>query len=307
MIHAVDKRVLVVLLGTTEAEADAYQVLQKEAAAAAAVKAGVLLEILLAPGFDHLRVIRRRLGDTSAPPVDAVIVEPASFTSLGLLLRELKGRTGLVLLNIWAPEVDAHAKGWGKGIPFGTVSTDHKRAGQVQGRQIVTLLPSGGHVLCVTGPQRSSAAVERLEGMKLALPPEVILYETEAGGWTEGDGIIAFDNWYGLYKTRSFTVDVIAAQSDELAMGARSACRALAHAAHRQMLVKAALLGIDACPAYGRKLIDSGELTASVTTPATTGEAIASLRRFWDSGQILRLKALVEPGPYPASIVAPPS
>ena len=160
-------------------------------------------------------------------------------------------------------------------------------------------------MLCVTGPQRSSAAVDRLAGMKSSLRKDVELLETEAGRWMEGDGIVAFDTWYALYKTRRFNVDVIAAQSDELAVGARSACRALANAAHREMLLKASLLGVDACPTFGRRLVDSGELTASVVMPATTGEAIWGLKRFWESGQPLPRQTLVEPLPYPPSSVAP--
>jgi len=298
------KTVLVVLVGT-DADTDAYQLLQRETAAAEAARAGVAAEILMAPGFDHLRVIRKRLGDADAPPLDAVVVEPASVTSMSLLLKELKGRTGLVLLNAWAGEIEEYAAAWGGGLAFGTVSTDQARVGQVQGRQIGALLPRGGHVLCVTGPQRSSAAVDRLAGLKSSLRGDVELLETEAGRWMEGDGIVAFDTWYAVYKTRRFTVDVIAAQSDELAVGARSACRALANAAHREMLLKASLLGVDACPTFGRKLVDSGELTASVVMPATTGEAIWSLRRFWESGQPLPRKNLVEPLPYPPSSVAP--
>jgi ABC-type sugar transport system substrate-binding protein len=234
-----------------------------------------------------------------------VILEPVSMTATGLILNELKGRTGLVLLNAWAPEVEEYARDWGKGLPFGTVSTDHRRIGQVQGRQIAALLPKGGQVLCVTGPRRSSAAVERLEGTRATLPPAITLSETEAGRWMEGDGIVAFDTWYATQKTRSFTVDVIAAHSDELAVGVRSACRAITNAGHREMLLKAPLLGVDACPAFGRKLVDSGELTASVLTPATTGDALWSLRRFWESGQPLPLKAFAEPKPYPDSSVTP--
>jgi len=293
------RTILVALVGAKEGETDAYQALQEETAVAEAAKAGVAAEIVLAPGFDHLRVIRKRLGDPSAPPVDAVIVEPASVTSMGLLLKELKGRTGLVLLNAWSPEVEEYARSWGSGLPFGAVSIDHTAIGQIQGGQVAALLPRGGHVLCVTGPLRSSAAAERLEGMKAMLPSEIALYETQAGGWMESDGILAFDNWYALYKTRNFSVDVIAAQSDELAMGARSACRSVTHLAHRAMLAKARLLGVDACPAFGRKLVDSGQLTASVLTPATTGEAIRRLRRFWESGQPLPVRVLAKAEPYP--------
>jgi ABC-type sugar transport system substrate-binding protein len=297
----VERTILVVLVGTEGAgQADAYQVLQQEAAREEARRAGIAAEILLAPGFDHLRVVRKRLADPAAPPVDAIVVEPSSVSSMSLLLRELKGRTGLVFLNAWSEEVDTYARDWGKGLPFGTVSLDHAAIGRIQAAQIAALLPQGGSVLCVTGPLRSPAAADRLRGMKSSLPAGVALMEAEAGKWMEADGIIAFESWYALYKTRSFTVDLIAAHADELAMGARHACQAVANTTHRKMLLQAPLLGVDACPAYGRKLVDSGQLEASVLTPATAADAVRGLQRFWQSGQALPLQALTPPSPYPA-------
>lgn len=294
------KRILVLLVGSADTkEEDAYQVLQEESAISEAESAGITAEIVFAPGFDQLRVIRKRMSDTASPPLDAVIVEPGSVTSTGLILKELKGRAGLVLLNAWSPEVDEYAKVWGAGLPFGTVSTDHVQLGAIQGRQANAMLAEGGQLLAVTGPQRSSAAVERLEGLRTALRPDVVFYEALSGGWTEQDGTGAFDSWYGLYKTRTFRVDVIAAQSDELAVGARAAAEAVANPLHRETFRKAKVLGVDACPAYGRRLVDSGRLTASVTTPANTGEAIRALRKSWESGRPLALKAYTKPTPYP--------
>ena len=153
-----------------------------------------------------------------------MIVEPSSIASAGLLLKQLQGVTGLVLLNAWTPEVEAYAREWGARLPFGTVSTDHLGIGRIQGGQARALLPEGGHVLCITGPPGSSAAVQRLEGLKTALG-EQPLYEAAAGYWTESDGGAAFDRWYGIYRKRAFRVDVVAAQSDELAMGVRRALR----------------------------------------------------------------------------------
>ncbi len=297
-----DKTILVVLIGSKETgQIDHYQQLQEETARTEAGRLGVAAEITFAPGFDHLRVIRKRLAEDGHSRIDAVIVEPTSVASTDLLLKELKGRTGLVLLNAWSAEVEAAAREWGPGFPFGTVSTDHTRIGQIQGRQVAALLPGGGQVLCVTGPQRSSAAVERLQGMKAMLRPEITVLETEAGQWTQSAAIVAFDNWYALYKARSFTVDVVAAQSDDLAMGARAAASAKTNAAHREMLMRARFLGVDACPGFGRKLVDTGELAASVATPASVGDAIRSLHAHWQSGQALPLRLLTVPQPYPAS------
>jgi ABC-type sugar transport system substrate-binding protein len=299
------KTLLVVLIGRKETgQVDHFQLLQEEEAKVEAEKAGMAAEIVFAPGFDHLRVIRKRLADPSAPSLDAVIVEPASVASTGLILKELKGKAGLVLMNAWTPEVEGYASEWGSAFPFGTVSTDHSRIGRIQGQQVAALLPRGGQVLCVTGPQRSSAALERLQGLKSALRDDIVVYDTEAGQWTQSDAIVAFDSWYSLFKTRSIAIDVIAAQSDELAIGVRTACRAVANGPHREMLLKARLLGVDGCPDFGRQLVDSGELFATVVAPANTGEAIRLLRQFWESGKPLPLRAVTEPKPYPAQSAA---
>jgi ABC-type sugar transport system substrate-binding protein len=298
------KTILVVLVGTEGAgEADAYQVLQQDAAREEARRAGFEAEVVLAPGFDHLRVVRRRLSDAAAAPVDAVVIEPSNVSTMGLLIKELKGRTGLVFVNAWSAEVETHAPAWGAGLPFGTVTLDHAAIGRIQSEQVRALLPQGGHVLCVTGPLRSTAAADRLAGFKQALPASVTAYECEAGKWMDTDGILAFESWYALYKTRSFTVDVIAAHSDELAVGVGRAIGAIANPAHREMLSRAALLGVDACPAYGRKLVDAGQLRASVFTPATMSDAIRALQAFWQSSRPLPLKTLSQPSPYPPNSV----
>jgi ABC-type sugar transport system substrate-binding protein len=294
------KTILLVLTGDPNGEVDHYQLLQEQEARSEAAAADLRLEMVFATGFDHLRVILKRLGEAGSPPVDAVVVEPSSTATAGLLLKQLQGATGLVLLNVWTPEVEDFGRAWGAGLPFGTVSTDHFSIGRIQGGQVRSLLPAGGRVLCVTGPPGSSGAVRRLAGLKEALGEQVPIFEAAAGYWTESDGGAAFHRWYGMHQKRAFQVDVIAAQSDELAMGVRRACEAVADPGHREMLVRAPFLGIDGCPDYGRKLVDEGALAGSVITPATAGEAIRHLRAFWENGRPLALQTVTQSQPYPA-------
>ena len=181
-----------------------------------------------APGFDQLRVMKRRLVDPAAPPLDAVVTEPASTSTMDLMLRELKGKTGLVILSAWGPSIEESAASWGAGLPLGNVSTDHTAVGEIQGRQIQALLPEGGRLLCIAGPARASAAQQRLEGLKSRLTDQVELQEISAGAWTESDGIVAFNDWYRVAKARDPIVQVVAGGNDELALGARRACEALA-------------------------------------------------------------------------------
>jgi len=298
------RTILLVLPGSTApGSVDYYQVLQEETAVAEAAALGFSLEVAHAPGFDHLRLVRKRLGDAGAARVDAVVVEPGSLSSTELLLKELKGRAGLVLLNAWSPAVEEHAASWGAGLPIGTLSTDHAEIGRIQALQVSAVAPDAGSVLCVTGTLRSSAAQQRLASLKAALKPGLTLHDTEAGEWTEEGGARAFESWYGLFRSRRFELHAIAAQSDELAVGARRAALALATPAHRDMLAAAKLLGVDGCPGYGKRLVDDGTLSASVVAPANTGDALKRLQRFWQTGQPLPLRAFTRPVPYPPSSV----
>jgi ribose transport system substrate-binding protein len=259
------------------------------------------VEVAFAPGFDQLRVLKKRLADPSLPPPDAVVTEPANNATLDLTLRELKGRTGLVVVSAWGPALEQAAAMWGAGLPFGSVGTDHAQVGAIQGRQVKAMLPAGGRVLCVAGPLRSSAAQERLEGLKAQLDPGIEVQEISAGQWTESDGIVAFNDWYRVARARDPVVHVVAAGNDELALGARRACEALADMAHRDALLKARFLGVDACPSFGQKLIAERKLTASVLTPANTGLALAHLDRFWKQGAPVPLRSFTEARPWPPS------
>jgi ABC-type sugar transport system substrate-binding protein len=295
------KTLFVLLIGTKErGETNDYQLLQEEAAVGAAKRAQMQVEIAFAPGFDHLRVLRKRLSDGGARArVDAVVTEPPSLTTMDLVLKELQGKAGLVLMNSWGPGVEQHSRSWGAEHPFGTVSTDHVKIGEIQGRQVAKLLPGGGNALCITGPLRSSPAQERLAGARAVLPSNVVLSDTEAGQWTEPDGIAAFHAWYRTFRARKETIQVVAAHNDELAMGARSAAKALPEAAHREMFLAARYLGVDACPGFGKRLVDEGDLSASIMTPATTGMAIELLTAFWQEGRPLPLRSFTTASPYP--------
>jgi ABC-type sugar transport system substrate-binding protein len=203
------------------------------------------------------------------------------------------------VLSAWGPSIERAIPGWGAALPIGGVGTDHTKVGEIQGRQVKGLLPGGGRVLYVAGPLRSSAALQRLEGLKGQLGPGIELEETSAGQWIESEGIVAFNDWYRVAKARDPLVQVIAAGNDELALGARAACAALAQPEHREALAKARFLGVDACPTFGQRLIASGKLTASVLTPANTGLALAHLHRFYSQAVPIPARSFTEARPFP--------
>jgi len=294
------KRAFVLLIGNKErGEVNHFQLLQEEAALAEGRRLGIDVEVAFAPGFDQLRVMKRRLVDATAPPLDAVVTEPASTSTMDLMLRELKGKTGLVILSAWGPAIEQNAASWGAGLPLGNVSTDHTAVGEIQGRQVQALLRQGGRLLCIAGPARSSAAQQRLEGLKSQLTEKIEAQEISAGAWTESDGIVAFNDWYRVAKARDPIVQVVAGGNDELALGAKRACEALADTGHRDALLGAKFLGVDGCPTFGQKLVEDGTLAASIVTPANTGLALDQLSRFWKQSTPMPLRSYTKATPLP--------
>lgn len=297
------KTVFVLLLGNKDGQpADLYQELQQKEALEQADQAGLTVEVACAPGFDQYRVLRKRLGDTSSV-VDAVLTEPASASTMGLILKGLKGRTGLVLLNAWDSLVESYIDGWSEDLPIGAVSTPHATIGEIQGRQVSAVVPPEGSVLVVTGPPRSSAARERLQGLRSTIRPDIKVADTEAGQWTEADGILAFNAWYGVFKSRHEEIHAIAGQSDDVAVGAREASLAVANAEHAAMFAKARLFGVGGCPGFGKDRVDDGTLDATIILPPNTGMAITLLKRFWTDGRAFPRRSFTEVVPYPPTSV----
>ena len=294
-----DKNLFVLLLGNEAGEpVDLYQTLLEKEALTAGKDAGFDVQIAFARAFNQFAVLRRHLAEATSP-VDAVITEPWNASTMKLMLNELKGRTGLVLLNAWDPAVETSRAEWGAGLPLGCVSTPHEEVGKLQGAQVSVLVPSGGAVLVVTGPGRSSAAQERLQGLRSTIRADITVHDTEASQWAEAAGIAAFNDWYRVFKSRHEDIHAIAGQSDDVAVGARAAACAVPNAKHAAMFSKAKLLGVGGCPGFGKDLVDDGALNATITLPASTGMAIGLLERFWRDGTPLPPQSFTTVAPYP--------
>ena len=296
------KRVFVLLIGDADGKpVDLYQTLQEKDARAQGRAAGYEVEVVWATSFDQYGAVRKRLASSSA---DAVVAEPASIATAGLILKNLQGKTGIVLLNAWDPSFEPYLSGWGSGLPAGTISQPQLQIGEIQGRQLAAVVPKGANVLVVTGPSRSSAARERLEGLRSTIRPDVTLHTAEAGQWTETDGILAFNSWYGVFKSRREEIHAIAGQSDDLAVGAGKGGSAVANVEHARMFGRTSLFGVGACPGYGKEMVDAGKLKASVTVRPNAGMALALLKGFWTDGKPLPPRASSEALPYPEGSVS---
>jgi ABC-type sugar transport system substrate-binding protein len=297
----VSRNVLVLLLGTNEGgPADLYQDLQGRTAQATAQALGIDVEVVFSPGFGQYRVIRKRLGD-AARPLDAVVTEPATVANIDLILKDLRGRTGVVLLNAWDPLVETHCRQWVPGFPIGTISMPHLKFGELQGRQVSSVVGKGASILVVTGPSRSSAAVERLQGLKSTVRPDIQVFDIEAGQWNETEGALAFGIWYGVFKSRRETIEAIVGQSDDIAVGARKAATSVANPDHARMFAQARYFGVGAVPGFGKEKVDDGTLYASIVAPPNAGTAVELLHEFWATGRPLPLRSFSDVVSYPPS------
>ena len=295
------KNVLVLLLGDNDGRpVDLYQDLQGRTARARAQAVGIEADVVFCSAFGQYRVIRKRLSETDRP-LDAVVTEPATVANMVLILKDLQGHTGVVLLNAWDPVIETYQGGWGTKFPFGTISTAHTKIGELQGKQVSSVVAQGRSILVVTGPSKSSAAAERLQGLKSTVRPDIQVHDIEAGQWNETEGVIAFGNWYGVFKSRRETIEAIVGQSDDLAVGARRAATTVPNAEHAHMFTQAKYFGVGAVPGFGKEKVDDGTLHASIVAPPNAGTAIELLHEYWVARRPLPLRSFSEVVPYPAS------
>jgi ABC-type sugar transport system substrate-binding protein len=165
-------------------------------------------------------------------------------------------------------------------LPIGTVTSDQKEIGRIQGKHFEALLSGKGTVLYVQGPDGSSIAADRLAGMRDVIDRTSIKYELVRGDWSEQSGEEAVSSWLGD-KAGHGRVQLVGCQNDAMAAGA---LRALARAAasHGQRDLDAVpVTGVDGNPDYGIPLVDRKRLAATVIMPPATGQVVQLIHEAW--------------------------
>jgi ribose transport system substrate-binding protein len=128
-------------------------------------------------------------------------------------------------------------------------------------------------VLYIQGPSENSAAKERTLGMQETKPANIHLIALR-GQWTEESAQRAVRSWLKLTTSQKATVDLVAAQDDSMAIGARKAFEELTNEMDRERWLKLPFTGCDGLPKTGQAWVRSGLLTATVFVPPNTGQAI---------------------------------
>jgi ABC-type sugar transport system substrate-binding protein len=262
-----------------------YQIEQARAAETAARKANVDLKILYADNDaigQSTQILKAVQGEPDERP-HAIIFEPVGATALPQVARAaVSAGIGWAVLNRDATYISELRQ---KKVPVFGLSSDHVEIGRIQGRQCAALLPTGGSVLYIQGPSENSASKDRSLGMQEAKPANIHLVMLK-GQWTEESSQRAVRSWLKLSTSQKANIDLIAAQDDSMAIGARKAFQELPSDVERDRWLSLPFLGCDGLPNTGQSWVRSGLLTATIFIPPNTGQAIEMLVDALQSGKI---------------------
>jgi ABC-type sugar transport system substrate-binding protein len=254
-----------------------YQIEQKESAEQAARKTGVDVQIIHAQN-DAINQSTQVLKAIQAPKElrpDAIIFEPVGGTALPQVAKAaVSAGIGWVILNRDANYIEELRKT--STAPLFSVSSDHVEIGRIQGRQMAALLRGGGSVLYIQGPSENSAAKDRTAGMQETKPASVQVTMLKAQ-WTQESAQKSVRSWLKLTTSQRAAIDLISAQDDSMAMGARDAFKELTNEDERERWLKLPFTGCDGLPKTGQAWVRSGMLAATVFVPPNAGQAIELL------------------------------
>jgi ribose transport system substrate-binding protein len=277
-----------------------YQIEQAQSAEQMARRLGAEVQIVYADNdaITQSTQILKAIQAAEDKRPDAVIVEPVGGTALPQVARAAgSAGIGWAVLNRDASYIPELRKS--SSAPVFAVSSDHLEIGRIQGRQFGALLPHGGAILYIQGPAENSAAKERALGMQETKPSNIHVTVLKAQ-WTEESAQRAVRSWLKLGTSQRAAIDVVGAQDDSMAVGARKAFEELANESERDRWLKLPFTGCDGLPKTGEAWVRTGLLAATVFVPPNTGQAIEMLFQAIQNGKKAPERALTVPVSIPA-------
>ena len=277
-----------------------YQIEQAHSAELAAGKVGAEIQIVYADNdaiTQSTQILKAIQVDQNQRP-DAVVFEPVGGTALPQVARAAASAgIGWAVLNRDANYILELRKL--SSAPFFGVSSDHLEIGRIQGRQFAALLPHGGSILYIQGPAENPAAKERTVGMQETKPSNIHVTGLRAQ-WTEESAQRSVRSWLKLTTSQKAAIDLIGAQDDSMAIGARKAFEELANESERERWLKLPFTGCDGLPKTGEAWVRTGLLAATVFVPPNAGQAIELLVDAMQNGKKAPERALTVPVSFPS-------
>jgi len=210
----------------------------------------------------------------------AIIVEPVSATGLRRVA-EVAVEKGIawVISNGHVDYIQHLRKS--PQVPVFTVTQGQHEIGQLQGKQFGALLPQGGAVLYIEGPNMSTVAVQRREGMESARPQNIRI-TTIRGKWTEEGAYQSTAAWLRLATSRAEKFDLVAGQTHELTLGAKRAFQKLEDPEQKAKWLGLPCIG-NGIASQAKPLVDQRVFVAAVITSVTMDLALRMLVRALDT------------------------
>ena len=268
----------------------------------AAQRHGIPITVEFAEAAVQRQLRQVRTATHAAEPPDAVLIMPvqeAAFTDLSVAA--VDGGIGWFWLsrsNGAHSELRARAPR----VPVCFITPDQVEAGRLQGRQLAALLGDGGHALYVRGRESNESAQRRGAGFREALVragTRIRIAASLEGHWSAADTAQTVADWLRKNVPAGQRVDAVACQSDLMATGAIQALREVAAALKDEKLGMVRVLGIDGLADAGRRMVDTGELAATVILPITTEKAVELAHEFRSKGALPPAEVVLAPRPYP--------
>jgi ABC-type sugar transport system substrate-binding protein len=286
-------RNVVVALLTEDQE---FQQMQAADAREAAARLDLEVEVLFAEN-NAIVQIQQMFHAVHAPEEArpaAIVVEAVAQAGMERVCRNaVKAGIGWVMLNGSMGVID-DLSAEHPDVLISSVLADEVEIGRIQGRQARALLPSGGALLLVQGPPDTPSAEDRTQGLEEVIRETgVEVRSALRGDWTESSAEKAVTSWLRLKSSGVLRPDLIVCQNDSMAVGALRAMRQL-----RPEWERVPCTGCDGLPAGGRRLVESGELAATVVKPTTTGPALELVSRAI-GGQIGAPSIVLAPRSHP--------
>ena len=276
-----------------------YQVEQAAAAEDAARNLGVGLQVVYADN-DSIQQSQQILKYVQGAPEmhpDGIIVEPVGGTGLPQVARAaVEAGIGWVVLNRDVDYVNQLRQS--RSAPVFAVAADNLEIGRIQGRQFAALLPKGGSVLYIQGPSDADATKLRAAGMFETKPLNVQVKIVKAQ-WTEASAFKTISNWLQLTTSQRTPIDVICAQNDAMAAGAKKAFQQFVGGDRKDHWSNLPFLGVDGVPKTGQTWVREGLLAATVVTPPLAGQALQMMAGALRTARVPQELTLVEPHSFP--------
>jgi len=231
----------------------------------------------------------------------AIMVNAVRETMLFGMAKEAASKgIAWVYLCRWADAIENLRREFPR-VPVFSISPNQHNVGQIQGAQLRLMLRHEDELVYIQGPSGTSTSQRRLDAAKIALSDRAAIKWTVFNSdWSHDGGHATMRSWLDIFTRGQLPSFVVAAQNDDMAIGARKALFEWASAGRPIDLDQLRFIGCDGSPAFGQRMVTEGELTATVCVPAVTGPAIDELFAALNTGRFPPAEINVDATSFPS-------